>query len=164
MHTMIASVAFLLNHYIRFGVAFVVILSFFFLFSLFYFTASSFLLSQKLLSLNSLWWSSIFSFDISVVSRVFVQILVRELNFDPICAHMDIIKVLLEMSLWGLFCVLADKQNRTVLHTHHSSCENDFVEDVHFDVHETFCFSSFWSGTYRAFTAYICQIKIDQYQ
>lgn len=165
MHTMIASVAFLLNHYIRFGVAFVVILSFF---SLFYFIVlNSIVLSpiwQRLLSLNSLWWSSIFSFDILVVSRVFVQMLVRELNFDPIWTHMDIIKVLLEMSLWGLFCVCARTNKIVPSCTHHSSCENDFVEDVHFDVHETFFLSPFWSGTYRAFTAYICQIKIDQYQ
>lgn len=145
MHTMIASVAFLLNHYIRFGVAFVVILSFF---SLFYFIAlNSIVLSPisktPVAELTEM-KSSIFSFDISVVSRVFVQMLVRELNFDPICSHMDIIKVLLEMSLWGLFCVYA-RTNKIVPSCTHITHHVKMIlsEDVHFDVHETFLFSPF---------------------
>lgn len=34
---------------------------------------------------------------------------VCELDSDPLCVHMDIIKVLLEMSLWGLLCLCIEQ-------------------------------------------------------
>lgn len=51
-------------------------------------------------------------------------------NLIPMYISMDIIKVLDEMSLSGIECNVEEKL-RASLPQHHSSCENDFVEDAY---------------------------------